>query len=284
MSKVVDSITGGSQARKAANQAADAQIQSADRAIAFQKESRDIARNDLMPYADLGKRNVSGLESLINDPNAQLKYVQENPFFKALTDQATQALKNNASANFKLNSGGTAEALQNSLMLLGNNLVQQQISNKQNLVSMGQNAAVGQGNITMNSGNSVADLYTQQGNARAAGIVGGSNAVMQGRQSLLNLAGGFIGAGAGAAGAAAGAGAGAGTGSAAIMACDMRFKTDINQVGLLDNGLPIYTFRYKSDPEKLHLNVMAQDVEKVKPEAVIEIDGFKYVDMEKLWH
>lgn len=282
MSKVVDSITGGSQARKAANQAADAQIQSADRAIAFQKESRDIARNDLMPYADLGKRNVSGLESLINDPNAQLKYVQENPFFKALTDQTTQTLLNNTAAKGKVGSGGTAEALQNSLMLLGNNLVQQQISNKQNLVSMGQNAAVGQGNITMNSGNSVADLYTQQGNSRAAGIVGGSNAVMQGRQSLLNLAGGFIGAGAGAAGAAAGAGTG--TGSAAIMACDMRFKTDINQVGLLDNGLPIYTFRYKSDPEKLHLNVMAQDVEQVKPEAVIEIDGFKYVDMEKLWH
>ncbi len=264
MSKVVDSITGGSQARKAANQAADAQIQSADRAIAFQKESRDIARNDLMPYADLGKRNVSGLESLINDPNAQLKYVQENPFFKALTDQTTQTLLNNTAAKGKVGSGGTAEALQNSLMLLGNNLVQQQISNKQNLVSMGQNAAVGQGNITMNSGNSIADLYTQQGNARAAGIVGGSNAVMQGRQSLLNLGGQL--------------------GGAAIMACDIRFKTDINQVGLLDNGLPIYTFRYKSDPEKLHLNVMAQDVEKVKPEAVIEIDGFKYVDMEKLWH
>lgn len=260
--KIVDTITGGGQAASAARKGANAQVESADRAIAFQRESRDIARNDLMPYADLGKRNVSGLESLINDPNAQLKYVQENPFFKALTDQTTQTLLNNTSAKGKLASGGTAEALQNSLMLLGNNLVQQQISNKQNLVSMGQNAAAGQGNITMNAGNSIGDLYTQQGNARAAGLVGGANAIMEGRTALMKAA-------------AAGAG---------VAACDMRFKTDIKKVGLLDNGLPIYTFRYKYDTSKVHMNVMAQDVEQVKPEAVIDIDGFKYVDLEKLWH
>lgn len=260
--KIVDSITGGNQAASAARKGANAQVESADRAIAFQKESRDIARNDLMPYADLGKRNISGLDSLVNDPNAQLKYVQDNPFFKALTNETTQTLLNNTSSKSKMGSGGTAEALQNSLLLLGNDLVQQQINNKQSLVSMGQNAAAGQSNINMNAGNSIADLYTQQGNARAAGIVGGANAIMQGRTSLLNAA-------------AMGAG---------VAACDMRFKTDIKKVGLLDNGLPIYTFRYKYDTSKVHLNVMAQDVEQVKPEAVIEIDGFKYVDLEKLWH
>lgn len=262
MTGVMDWVTGGGQAASAARKGANAQVESADRAIGFQKESRDISRADLAPYADLGKKNVSGLDSLVNDPNAQLKYVQENPFFKAMQNEATQTLINNTSSTGKMKSGGTAEALQNSLMLLGNNLVQQQISNKQNLVSMGQNAAAGQGNINMNAGNSIADLYTQQGNARAAGLVGGANAIMEGRTTLMKAA-------------AMGAG---------VAACDIRFKTDIKQVGLLDNGLPVYTFRYKYDKSKVHMNVMAQDVEKIKPEAVIEIDGFKYVDMEKLWH
>lgn len=262
------SIYSANKASSAARQSANAQVESSNNAIAAQKESSNIARGDLMPYADLGRRNIGGLESLINDPNAQLKYVQENPFFKALTDQTTQTLFNNTSAKSKMGSGGTAEALQNSLLLLGNDLVQQQISNKQNLVSMGQNAAAGQGNITMNSGNSIADLYTQQGNARAAGLVGGANAKTQALQGAMNFGGQLGGT----------------LGAASILACDIRFKTDIKKVGLLDNGLPIYTFRYKYDTSKLHLNVMAQDVEQVKPEAVINIDGFKYVDLEKLWH
>jgi hypothetical protein len=45
----------------------------------------------------------------------------------------------------------------------------------------------------------------------------------------------------------------------------------------MDNGLPLYTYRYKGKPD-LHMGVMAQDVEKVKPEAVVEINGIKHVN------
>lgn len=64
-------------------------------------------------------------------------------------------------------------------------------------------------------------------------------------------------------------------GSAAIMS-DIRTKTDISRVGQLDNGLPVYLFRYK-DGGPMQLGLMAQDVEKVNPDAVTHIDGVKHV-------
>lgn len=58
---------------------------------------------------------------------------------------------------------------------------------------------------------------------------------------------------------------------------DRRLKTDIHRVGKLDNGLPVYSYRYKSGGP-IEIGVMAQDVERVNPAAVVEIGGFKAVD------
>ena len=63
---------------------------------------------------------------------------------------------------------------------------------------------------------------------------------------------------------------------------DVRLKHDIKRVGTAKNGLPIYTFKYKGDDtEQTHVGYMAQDVEKVHPEAVGESHGFKTVDYDK---
>lgn len=72
----------------------------------------------------------------------------------------------------------------------------------------------------------------------------------------------------------------AGTGAQIAMMSDVRLKTDINRVGELDNGLPVYSYRYKSGGP-IHIGVMAQDVEKVNPGAVTEIEGFKAVNYAK---
>lgn len=61
---------------------------------------------------------------------------------------------------------------------------------------------------------------------------------------------------------------------------DRRIKTDIRQIGKTDNGLPIYAFRYHHY-SPMQIGLMAQDVERVKPEAVTEIGGIKFVDYAK---
>lgn len=60
---------------------------------------------------------------------------------------------------------------------------------------------------------------------------------------------------------------------------DRRVKTDIKKVGTLDNGLPVYSFRYIGSPVTV-IGLMAQDVEIDKPEAVKEFNGIKTVDYE----
>jgi len=58
---------------------------------------------------------------------------------------------------------------------------------------------------------------------------------------------------------------------------DRRLKDDITQVGTLFDGTPVYGYRYKGAPA-YHIGLMAQDVEKTTPRAVIEINGYKAVD------
>lgn len=61
-----------------------------------------------------------------------------------------------------------------------------------------------------------------------------------------------------------------GLGSAALggwMMSDKRLKTDIDKVGETADGIPVKTFRYKGSP-MLQLGMMAQDVEKKRPESV----------------
>ena len=68
-----------------------------------------------------------------------------------------------------------------------------------------------------------------------------------------------------------------GAGAGLLNRSDARVKTDIARVGTLDNGLPVYRFRFK-DGGPYQIGVMAQDVERVKPSAVVEIGGIKHVD------
>ena len=68
---------------------------------------------------------------------------------------------------------------------------------------------------------------------------------------------------------------------AAMSYSDERVKKDIKKVGKTDKGLPIYTYKYKGD-ERTHMGVMAQELEKAKPDAVKTVGGIKMVDYAKI--
>ncbi|MCV0371716.1 tail fiber domain-containing protein [Filomicrobium sp.] len=59
-----------------------------------------------------------------------------------------------------------------------------------------------------------------------------------------------------------------------ISLSDERAKENIEPVGELADGQPVYAFTYKDDPtQTTHVGLMAQNVEKTHPEAVHELPG-----------
>jgi hypothetical protein len=63
---------------------------------------------------------------------------------------------------------------------------------------------------------------------------------------------------------------------------DRKMKTDIEKV--MDGPIPLYAYRYKSDPKTYPKVVgpMAQDVEKVVPRAVKKVGGKRVIDINNL--
>ena len=130
----------------------------------------------------------------------------------------------------------------------------------------------------------------QQGFNQTAQGIGG---LLSGGNMLFNPTSGMFpgtlgslglgGAGAAEAGAGLFAGIPGGISEAALMAApkafsDRRLKRDISRIGTLKNGLPVYYFRYKWS-EKLYVGLMADEVEQVHPEAVLDGPfGFKMVN------
>jgi hypothetical protein len=117
----------------------------------------------------------------------------------------------------------------------------------------GQQAGVrmGQGDLDFGYGATRAGNEINYGNAQAANRSTGVN-------NLLNVAGTAA--------------------KAAAAFSDIRLKRDVEEIGALPSGLPVYEFAYIWGPER-HIGVMAHEAERIFPEAVsYSNDGFAMVD------
>lgn len=63
-------------------------------------------------------------------------------------------------------------------------------------------------------------------------------------------------------------------GLTALGGSDRRIKRDIKRIGTLRNGLPLYSFRYVGSKRR-QIGLMADEVEKVHPEAVIAVGAYR---------
>ena len=118
----------------------------------------------------------------------------------------------------------------------------------------------------------------QQANVAGADILGATNASYQNQlaatnaqnQASGNFMGGLMNLG----------------GMALFGKSDERLKENIKKIGTLDNGLNLYSYNYKDGydlPEGRQIGVMAQEVEKVIPYAVVTTNsGYKMVDYSML--
>lgn len=184
-------ISLGSAALKAgaATSAAATQAGAVDRATAETKAAGEQAREDVRLFKESGERQLPGIESLIGDPEAQKKFVTENPFFTALADEAQRRIFQNQAAKGKVGSGGTAEALQNSILLLGEGLIGRNVAQRQRLVDTGAQAAGRSAEIARGTGRDIAELSLQRGNVEAAGTVGATEAITGGARDIVDLLG-----------------------------------------------------------------------------------------------
>lgn len=154
-------------------------------------------------------------------------------------------------------------------------------------------------------GTGLANSYTNQGQAAygANTSIGNANAnadlaSLTAGNNIWNTAVGVAGAATGAPGATGsaigklgtglynmfGGSSGSNTGQPSVgpfpQYSDIRVKDDVRPIARLADGLNVYSFRYKGSP-RTEIGLIAQEVEKVVPDAVMEIGGIKAVDYKR---
>jgi len=138
------------------------------------------------PYVNAGNTALGQQANLVESPAAQLSYIQNNPMFNSLANQATNTLEANQAAEGKVGSGGTAKALQDQLLQLGTGLVNNQVSNLNQISQIGGNAAANTGSGVLITGNAIASGQQAAGTNLGAGVVGGANAATANYTNQIN--------------------------------------------------------------------------------------------------
>ena len=171
---------------KASGKASDAQNKSSEESIAFQKESRDLARADLAPFKEFGESQINPLQDLLDNKGDAIR---NDETFQVASEVLSDDIAGRNAARGKLGSGETLNDLFRENALLGESLFNSDFNRRFNALNLGQASAAGQANTAVTTGANVGETLLQQGNAIAAGEVGKANAVSSGVNNLISLAG-----------------------------------------------------------------------------------------------
>ena len=153
-------------------------------------------------------------------------------------------------------------------------------------------ASQGAYGLAINSGNAAAGNQMNPSQAYMGNMAAGNGTIMQGQGLRMQGLGNILNAQTGMynaelqASAANNAGIGqmigTGIGAYAALRSDIRLKENIVPVGHYHNGLTKYEFNYIGDDVR-YRGVMAQEVEKVRPDAIVVMDdGMMAVQYQKL--
>lgn len=171
-SAVVGGVMSSRAQKKAANSAANAQIESSEMGVEEQRRQFDAVQKLLKPYADAGLSGLSGQQDLlgINGTAAQqtaIGNINNSAEMQTYLQQGENAILQNASATGGLRGGNTQAALAQFRPQLLNQLINQRYQNLAGMTSLGQNAAAGTGNAGMQAASNISNLYQQSGAAQA---------------------------------------------------------------------------------------------------------------------
>lgn len=215
-----------------------------------------------------------------------LKAFQAGPGFQSALDASNENILRNQSRTGDLRSGATNVDLGNNAQNLQNQQWNTYLGQLGSFANAGQTgaatAASGIGTLDSGLGNQLNANYGSQGQLAYNTQTGIGNSEANAALASNNASANFVNGLMGLAGLGASGGGSSGAASAMMMFSDERVKDDIEPVGELFDGTNIYRYSYKGDPTKrVHIGVLAQEVEKSRPDAVGEFGGIKAVDYGK---
>ena len=212
--------------------------------------------------------NALGLNGQQGSAAALQAFQSANPGYGFQLQQGENAVLANQAATGQLASGNTNLDLTNYGQGLANQSYNQYVQNLQPYLGAANSAASGIGGLYSGLGNQLNANYMGQGNAQygAQSSIGNANA--NAALGNLNASGNIW---------------GAATGAAKLVASlsDARLKDDIEPVGELYDGQPVFRYRFRGD-HRHQLGLIAQEVEKSHPETVVDMGaGIRGVDYKR---
>lgn len=178
----IGSFFGGKSAKKASKNAEAAQLAYLEKALGEQQRQFDITRQDYAPLTALLGPSVKGLSDLIgvngNEAwEAALGRVQDSPTLARIIQNGEDSILANASATGGLRGGDIQRGLAD---FRGDAFIDElsaEMSRYAGLVGLGSGATDSISAFGANKANNVSNLFGQQGQVRAGGILtrGGIN-------------------------------------------------------------------------------------------------------------
>lgn len=229
-------IFGGGAAKKAAK----AQVKAAQMGVDELHRQFDLTRSDLAPWREAGGAAIQAGAAMLQ-PGYDYT---TSPGYQFRFGEGQRAVESGAAAKGMLMSGGTLK----DLVRFGQGTAAQDFNDQFNrqmaIAGGGQQATQAGAQMGQQTASGIADLYTQQGNAKASGYIGQANAIGNTLGQIAQIGAMFL--------------------------SDRRLKTNIKLLRRDPDGLGWYSWNWKADPEgSVQTGVIADEVEKLRPWAFI---------------
>jgi hypothetical protein len=282
MGKIISGITDavGLTDSKAGERAASASKGASQLQAGYQQDALDYMRESQAPFLAAQGGALGRLSSMAeNNPYQQVSQQQminqamSSPLYSSIMQgqqAGEESILRNASATGGLRGGNTPSSLADFSSNLQNQALMQSYGQQQSLDNQAYNRSIGLeqtmlglptntsqiANMTAGIGQTLGQGQIAAAQAQAAGS-------QQNTQTLMGLSS-------------------LGLGSLGIMFSDHKLKTNIIKTGV-ENGFNTYSWSWNEKAKELGLTgagkgVIAQEVEKINPEAVVDYSGYKTVN------